>query len=226
MIIYKHGENVFEPQKSAYITPESTSKLSASETKILQYLIENSGEIISREKLLEIGWPDKVVVANSLNVAIANLRKAFRSKAEVIITIKGAGFTVAKNTFIEHPDTTEPQTTEGDADTTVQIQQEQQSDSVTANANQQADYIQPEAAAPSSPVTGLSGIAKFGCAVSLLMIVAWVALWAGCWQTPPCIFIDGREVCGNIELLELDNLPKNSEGKLYIDMLGELHEEN
>ena len=101
MIIYKYGKDVFEPQKSAYTNQETTTKLSASETKILQFLIDNSGEIISREKLLEIGWPDKVVVPNSLNVAIANLRKAFKSKNEIIITIKGAGFTIANNTFIQ-----------------------------------------------------------------------------------------------------------------------------
>ncbi|MEC6798336.1 winged helix-turn-helix domain-containing protein [Photobacterium sp. S4TG1] len=219
MIIYKYGKDVFEPQKSAYTNQEATTKLSASETKILQFLIDNSGEIISREKLLEIGWPDKVVVPNSLNVAIANLRKAFKSKNEIIITIKGAGFTIANNTF---------------------IQQQFQPEVIIDNEQHHAEQLQPadnhndtNAAGTETDNTKVQlknnafpTMAKIGYSVCLTVMLAWVMLWASSWQSPPCVTVNNQKICGNIELLNLQKLPQNLSGKntVYIDTTGKMYE--
>ena len=219
MIIYKYGKDVFEPQKSAYTNQEATTKLSASETKILQFLIDNSGEIISREKLLEIGWPDKVVVPNSLNVAIANLRKAFKSKNEIIITIKGAGFTIANNTF---------------------IQQQFQPEIIVDNEQHQPEQVQPIDNHTDNNVTGTDTnhtkasstnpsfptMTKIGYSICLTVIFAWIMLWASSWQSPPCVTINNQKICGNIELLNLQKLPQNLSGKntVYIDTTGKMYE--
>ena len=219
MIIYKYGKDVFEPQKSAYTNQEATTKLSASETKILQFLIDNSGEIISREKLLEIGWPDKVVVPNSLNVAIANLRKAFKSKNEIIITIKGAGFTIANNTF---------------------IQQQFQPEIIVDNEQHQPEQVQPIDNHTDNNVTGTDTnhtkvsstnqsfptMAKIGYSICLTVMFAWVMLWASSWQSPPCVTVNNQKICGNIELLNLQKLPQNLSGKntVYIDTTGKMYE--
>ena len=219
MIIYKYGKDVFEPQKSAYTNQEATTKLSASETKILQFLIDNSGEIISREKLLEIGWPDKVVVPNSLNVAIANLRKAFKSKNEIIITIKGAGFTIANNTF---------------------IQQQFQPEIIVDNEQHQPEQVQPIDNHTDNNVTGTDTnhtkvsstnpsfptTTKIGYSICLTVIFAWIMLWASSWQSPPCVTINNQKICGNIELLNLQKLPQNLSGKntVYIDTTGKMYE--
>ena len=219
MIIYKYGKDVFEPQKSAYTNQEATTKLSASETKILQFLIDNSGEIISREKLLEIGWPDKVVVPNSLNVAIANLRKAFKSKNEIIITIKGAGFTIANNTF---------------------IQQQFQPEIIVDNEQHQPEQVQPIDNHTDNNVTdtdtnhtkvsstnpSFPTMTKIGYSICLTVIFAWIMLWASSWQSPPCVTINNQKICGNIELLNLQKLPQNLSGKntVYIDTTGKMYE--
>ena len=219
MLIYKYGKDVFEPQKSAYTNQEVTTKLSASETKILQFLIDNSGEIISREKLLEIGWPDKVVVPNSLNVAIANLRKAFKSKNEIIITIKGAGFTIANNTFIQQqlqPDVTIDSEQH-------QTEQLQPTDSLTKNntANTEINNTKTQTKNNAFPT-----IAKIGYSVCLTVMLAWVMLWASSWQSPPCVTVNNQKICGNIELLNLQKLPQNLSGKntVYIDTTGKMYE--
>ena len=216
MIIYKYGKDVFEPQKSAYTNQEATTKLSASETKILQFLIDNSGEIISREKLLEIGWPDKVVVPNSLNVAIANLRKAFKSKNEIIITIKGAGFTIANNTFIQQQFQPE-----------VIIDNEQhgpeqlQPDDKNTDNNVISTNVNKTSTAKSFPT-----MAKIGYGVCLVVMFAWVMLWTSSWQSPPCVSVNKQKICGNIELLNLQKLPQNLNGNntVYIDSTGKMYE--
>lgn len=224
MIIYKQGKDSFEPQKSAYSTPDTTTKLSASETKILQYLIDNNGEIISRDKLLEIGWPDKVVVPNSLNVAIANLRKAFKTKNEIIITIKGAGFTIAKNTFIQHQ--IQPEiVSDSDHVTTSQstaasLNKEENITALLDNNDEQETKIN-----SNQP---LSKLTKIGCGISMIALLAWIGLWASSWQTPPCVSVNNQQICGNIELLNLNELPKNlpAKGTVYIDSAGKLYEKN
>ncbi|PSV14695.1 transcriptional regulator [Photobacterium kishitanii] len=219
MIIYKYGKDVFEPQKSAYTNQEATTKLSASETKILQFLIDNSGEIISREKLLEIGWPDKVVVPNSLNVAIANLRKAFKSKSEIIITIKGAGFTIANNTFIQQQFQPEI-VVDNEQHNTEQLQPidhngDSNSIGTDANSTKQA-----------STTNSFPTMAKIGYSVCLTAMFAWVMLWASSWQSPPCVTVNSQKICGNIELLNLQKMPQNLSGKgtVYIDTTGKMYE--
>ncbi len=222
MIIYKQGKDCFEPQKSAYSTPETTTKLSASETKILQYLIDNSGEIISRDKLLEIGWPDKVVVPNSLNVAIANLRKAFKTKNEIIITIKGAGFTIAKNTFIQQQ--IQPE---------VIVEDEYVAEEVSSLTSNTAKDETPVSTLDNNDdvvvdSTPLSHFAKIGYGACIIAVLAWIGLWTSSWQSPPCVSVNNQQICGNIELLNLNELPKDmpTKGTVYIDSTGKLHEKN
>ncbi|MCP4954082.1 winged helix-turn-helix domain-containing protein [Photobacterium aquimaris] len=219
MIIYKYGKDVFEPQKSAYTNQEATTKLSASETKILQFLIDNSGEIISREKLLEIGWPDKVVVPNSLNVAIANLRKAFKSKNEIIITIKGAGFTIANNTFIQQ---------QFQPEVVVDNEQHNQEQLQSTDHNGDNNTVGSDAnnTKQTSTAHSLPTMAKIGYGICLTAMFAWVMLWASSWQSPPCVTVNTQKICGNIELLNLQKLPQDLNGKstVYIDTNGKMYE--
>lgn len=49
-------------------------KLNYNERLILCYLIDHAGEIVSRDVLLNAGWPDRIVVPNSLNIAMRNIR--------------------------------------------------------------------------------------------------------------------------------------------------------
>lgn len=331
MNVYKHKNDIFEPQKSAYVTPENTTKLSASETRILQYLIENSGDVISRETLLEIGWPEKVVVPNSLNVAIANLRKAFKNKSDIIITIKGTGFTIAEDTFTKHkldesmvdsseeepllaqteeqhasdavwnngdthtvsatqsvavgvsvvadsptatltdednagandavlnsavsdittPDSTivpKNSTAKGiaaksvlvnDSDPCAEMRKAKLGDGLSQGEYHQKLSHQKHAPKEQSQASGFAmpmrmsvpkvkreSFRKFGLLLCAAIMLLWVTLWMSSWQSPPCISVDGKQICGNIELLRLNDMPESaSNGRMYIDVTGRVHEE-
>lgn len=209
MIVYQHGEAQFDPQKNAFIIKDNVTKLSTSESLVLTHLITHSGEIVSRETLLEVGWPEKIVVPNSLNVAIANLRKAFRHKAELIVTIKGCGFMLPENTFtaIElseiSPLILESPTTESSA-----TESSQQLDIEVAIHNIYPWYKK------------LFWI--FGGVSAIL----WISLWSISWQTPSCLMVNGQKICGNIEKLNLEKLPPLKTQTLLINTEGKLYEKN
>ena len=58
-------------------------RLSKAEANILFFLFKNKGEIVSKEKLIVIGWEDRKVGTNSMNVAIYNLRKCFNHNENI-----------------------------------------------------------------------------------------------------------------------------------------------
>lgn len=66
------------------------------EFALLQKLLENSGQVLSREQLMQslYGW-DEDVDSNTLEVHIHNLRK--KLNASFIRTIRGVGYMVEKN---------------------------------------------------------------------------------------------------------------------------------
>lgn len=68
-------------------------RLGAAETRLLARLLEADGEHVSRQDLLQIGWPGKVVGPNSLNVAIANLRRNLPSPLR-LITLPRLGYRI------------------------------------------------------------------------------------------------------------------------------------
>lgn len=59
-----------------YLDGKKIARLSASETSVLGLLVSNEGALLSKEQLLDEGWPNKVVSPSSVTVAIKNIRKA------------------------------------------------------------------------------------------------------------------------------------------------------
>lgn len=212
MYFYKFEENVFEPQKNKYSTPEKITKLSPSESKILQYLIDNSGDIVSREILLEIGWPGKIVVPNSLNVSIANLRKALRKNKNLLITIKGEGFTFSDNSFFKYEIESHPIDKSDFNDVLLSDNDEGEG---TSNNKK---LIRPHKLISIMKIVGYNSL--------FLAMFVWSILWLDNWQSPPCVMINkDQRICGNIELLNLNDsnkdIPKND--VIYVDNAGNLH---
>lgn len=68
--------------------------LSPSEMQVLQCLLDDPGELVTREMLLAAGWPGKVVQLNSLTVAIKNIRKGLAniSDEQIIETRHRKGY--------------------------------------------------------------------------------------------------------------------------------------
>lgn len=78
------------------IVDEVKYKCSYSESAILSNLLANKGKFYTKEELATIGWPNKLVSKNSVPVAIANVRKIFKSHTnlDVITNEKNKGYTV------------------------------------------------------------------------------------------------------------------------------------
>ena len=80
--------------KQAYIGSNSI-KLTALEFRLLAYLIENRGKVISKKELFERVWEDKFTGDGTLNVHIRRLREAIEKNPnapEYILTVWGDGY--------------------------------------------------------------------------------------------------------------------------------------
>lgn len=74
---------------------DSAVKLTTLEFKLLAYLIENQGKVISKKELFEKVWEDKFTGDGTLNVHIRRLREAIESnpnKPKYIVTAWGDGY--------------------------------------------------------------------------------------------------------------------------------------
>ncbi|MDE7167260.1 MAG: response regulator transcription factor [Clostridia bacterium] len=70
-------------------------KLTALEFKLLAYLIENKGKVVSKKELFEKVWEDKFTGDGTLNVHIRRLREAIEpnpNAPEYIVTVWGDGY--------------------------------------------------------------------------------------------------------------------------------------
>ncbi|MBS4686811.1 winged helix-turn-helix domain-containing protein [Aeromonas sobria] len=83
-------------------------KLAYTEANILLMLISNKNSIITRERLIEFSWGDRVVTDSSLAKSISNLRKALRTLGQnddCIITVPRLGYRFTLEAHaIEHTD--------------------------------------------------------------------------------------------------------------------------
>lgn len=73
----------------------NTVKLTTLEFKLLTYLIENKGKVISKKELFENVWEDKFTGDGTLNVHIRRLREAIEinpNEPKYIITVWGDGY--------------------------------------------------------------------------------------------------------------------------------------
>ncbi|MFQ2218881.1 transcriptional regulator [Aeromonas enteropelogenes] len=84
----------------------SLEGLSNAELIILKNLSDAYPDAMSRERLIEVGWQDKVVSDTSLNVAINSIRKNISGQnrfngEEIILTERGFGYKLNKNIIFE-----------------------------------------------------------------------------------------------------------------------------
>jgi DNA-binding winged helix-turn-helix (wHTH) protein len=77
-----------------YSETDVVGSLNKSELAIVMCLIKNEGEVVSKDVLLSAGWPERVVVLNSVNVSIKNIRYLLGRVYDctVIETVKNEGY--------------------------------------------------------------------------------------------------------------------------------------
>jgi non-specific serine/threonine protein kinase len=86
------------------VVDESTAQLRVDGTEVdldrssydvLLALLRHAGEIVTKDELLESGWPGRVVSENSLAKAISRLRQALAEGGEAIRVVHGYGYRLA-----------------------------------------------------------------------------------------------------------------------------------
>ena len=65
----------FDPTSGKIFSNNSeVGRLNYSERLVFEFLIKEKNKIVSKDDLLAVGWPGRVVVPNSLNIAIKSIR--------------------------------------------------------------------------------------------------------------------------------------------------------
>ena len=93
--IFRFGEFRLDPNKRILTRGDQTIALIAKAFDLLVFLVENSGVIISKEKILDTVWKDQFVEETNLTVQISGLRRLFGEKKgeyNYIVTIPGKGY--------------------------------------------------------------------------------------------------------------------------------------
>ena len=70
-------------------------KLTSLEFRLLTYLMEHRGKVVSKQELFEQVWQDKCTGDGTLNVHIRRLRRAIEKnpdKPDYILTVWGDGY--------------------------------------------------------------------------------------------------------------------------------------
>lgn len=98
---YEDGRLTVDFNSREVLVDRAPVKLTSLEFKLLAYLVQNAGRMISKQELFEKVWEDKFTGDGTLNVHIRKIREAIERKPgspEYIITAWGDGYRfVGKN---------------------------------------------------------------------------------------------------------------------------------
>ena len=95
--VLTHGDLIFTPADGSVTFQGRREKLTRNESRILHVLLENKGQIVSRDTLMARLWEtDAFVDENTLSVNIARLRRKLDAvgAAGLIATRKGMGYII------------------------------------------------------------------------------------------------------------------------------------
>ena len=70
-------------------------ELDRSSYDVLLALLRHAGEVVTKEELLEAGWPGRVVSENSLAKAVSRLRQALGDQGAHVRAVHGYGYRLA-----------------------------------------------------------------------------------------------------------------------------------
>jgi DNA-binding winged helix-turn-helix (wHTH) protein len=87
------GEFLFDLEEHALFQGAMEIPLRPKSLKVLQYLVEHRGHLVSKAELMEAVWPNLFVSENSLTQCLTEVRRALGSRERHIIrTISGRGY--------------------------------------------------------------------------------------------------------------------------------------
>jgi len=95
--IYTFGEFQLDPQKRVLRRGEEPIALTPKAFEVLVLLIQHSGEIVRKDELMKVVWPDSFVEESNLTQTVFMVRKALGETPDqrYILTIQGRGYRFA-----------------------------------------------------------------------------------------------------------------------------------
>jgi DNA-binding winged helix-turn-helix (wHTH) protein len=111
---YEFGPFRLDPLKRVFLRDGKSVSLTPKVFDTLLVLVEHSGQVVEKEKLMKAVWPDSIVEEGNLTVSISTLRKALGEKPnepQYIVTVPGRGYqfaAVVKEVWVEDADQIEP----------------------------------------------------------------------------------------------------------------------
>lgn len=88
----------FDPARRVLLKDGERIALNSKGLDLLQVLVQNHGEVLTKDELMDRVWPGQFVEENNLTVQMSALRKALgdaKGKQELVITVPGRGYSFA-----------------------------------------------------------------------------------------------------------------------------------
>ena len=93
--LWRFGAAVLDEPLAELRVAGTAAGLDRSSYDILLMLLRHAGEVVTKDELLEAGWPGRVVSENSLAKAVSRLRQALGSDAGALRSVHGYGYRLA-----------------------------------------------------------------------------------------------------------------------------------
>lgn len=106
--MWRFGEVEFDAARGRLSVAGQEAELDRSSCAILALLLEEAGRPIGKERLLEAGWPGRIVHENSLAKAIGRLRQVLGSQGAALETLYGYGYRLNASVQAVQPQESEP----------------------------------------------------------------------------------------------------------------------
>lgn len=99
----RFGQIEFDPASRRFLVEGRSVALDRQCIAILTLLVDQAGRDVDKDRLLEAGWPGRVVHENSLAKAISRLREAMAADGKLLETVHGVGYRLVAETEAESP---------------------------------------------------------------------------------------------------------------------------
>ncbi|HEU4814308.1 MAG TPA: winged helix-turn-helix domain-containing protein [Xanthomonadaceae bacterium] len=104
--IWRFGAVELDERLAALRVAGEAVPLDRSGYDILLALLRHSGEVVTKDELLDAGWPGRVVSENSLAKAVSRLRQALGDDAAALRVVHGYGYRLTAAVRCEAPEDT------------------------------------------------------------------------------------------------------------------------
>ncbi|HVI59428.1 MAG TPA: tetratricopeptide repeat protein [Luteimonas sp.] len=93
--VWRFGAVALDERSAAVHVGTAVARLDRSSYDVLLALLRHAGEVVTKDELLEAGWPGRVVSENSLAKAVSRLRQALGDDGGAIRAVHGYGYRLA-----------------------------------------------------------------------------------------------------------------------------------